>query len=38
MSPVEMILLLALMWTLIVAVYVACALPLRSPRRDRDHS
>lgn len=38
MSPVEMILLLALVWTLIVAVYVACALPLRSPRRDRDHS
>jgi hypothetical protein len=29
---------LAVVWILIAAVYVACALPLRPSRRDRDHS
>ena len=36
MSPKEMIVLLALVWGLIAAVYVACALPLRPSRRDGD--
>jgi hypothetical protein len=38
LSPSEMILTLALVWILIVAVYVACALRLRPSRRDRDGS
>jgi hypothetical protein len=36
--PLTMILALAFVWSLIGAVYVACALPLRPSRRDRDHS
>ncbi|MGN6791358.1 MAG: hypothetical protein ACTHJW_03110 [Streptosporangiaceae bacterium] len=38
MSPYEMILTLAFAWSLIAAIYVACALPLRPPWRDRDDS
>ena len=37
MSPGFWILSLALVWFLIGAVYVACALRLRPPQSDRDH-